>query len=272
MDSLISRPVGPDSLLGLGVGSDESVTWPTPGFFLFSLCINGMVKTTTDWSITIRLGVVTSRYVPLAPLETFMSEFFSHYVLGYEEPHGAESGHWQIAAISIFKHRQSDWQDKIRRFVKETSKTNGFEWEEKHEKVAVKVKYHPDVLTLAGGYCQKQDLMPPYKGWSESELKRGKEDYAEILETKKKQLPVTALSLTSLLRQYYQECVLYITAMDTTAELRWSRLTASDKFQFLERKIIADGYDISLACSPYRRNYYIKHFSEFFEGGVVPDF
>lgn len=214
---------------------------------------------TTDISTTIRFGVPVVPIVSAEQLAKILDERASHYVIGYEQLGDESTGHWQCAVRLKDKKQVKNTEAWLRSRLK-ALKT--LEWTEDHDKYAVKCHGHHDLETLAGGYCRKQDSNPIVKGWDRATLLAGEIRYQEVKDAKKKKIPVSRSGLVPLLREYHdqitEQCM-----MSPDRDAKWLSLTNKQRYEFLERLIISDGYDLS-TIAPSQVSHIVKNFSDYF--------
>lgn len=217
-------------------------------------------KSTTDVSITIRFGVPVVPIVSQAQLVQILEERCTHYAIAYEQLGDESTGHWQCAAIlkkAVQTKNTELW------LISRLKGLKTLEWTADNEKYAVCVKPHPDVNTLAGGYCRKQDSNPIVKGWDLATLLAGEKRYMEIKEEKKKKIPISKSAFVPLLREYVQKVEEY-TLISPDRDEKWSGMNTKQKYEFIEKLIIMDGYDLS-TLAPSQINHVVKNFKEYFE-------
>lgn len=141
----------------------------------------------------------------------------------------------------------------------------GFKWEDKHDKRAYVVKSHHDLIGLAGGYCDK-DKSGGYEtfGFTEEELKTGREKWEDAKETKKKRVPVTRSGLLPLMKETFSELWNSSLAVNAHRINIWEKKSAKEKMEFLKSLIIHEGYDISLVYGTLQWKCIEKSFDDIF--------
>jgi len=213
-----------------------------------------------DVSITIRFGVPIVPIVPLSTLVLIFDKISKFYVIGYEQLGDESTGHWQCAVRMNESRTVNNTTLLIKRALKNLK---NFEWTEHHEEYAVKVKKHPDLECLAGGYCSKQDFTPYVKGFDIAVLLKGKDRYVVACDGKKKKVPISKAGLVPMLRQYLVQ-IEERTTLSPDRDQKWIKLSSREKYEFVSRLIIVDGYDLS-TISFLQKNDIIKNWSDYFE-------
>lgn len=216
-------------------------------------------KSTTDVSLTIRFGVPIVPIVSQAQLVQILDKRASHYVIGYEQLGDESTGHYQCAvrlSSAVKTENTKQW------IIRELKALKTLEWTEDHLKFAVKASPHHDLETLAGGYCRKQDSNPIVKGWDRATLLAGEIRYQEVKDAKQKKIPVSKSAFVPLIRQY-MEIIVERTSISPDRDEKWSGMTNKQRYEFLERLIISDGYDMS-TISIFQVNHVIKNFNDYF--------
>lgn len=218
-------------------------------------------KTTTDYSITIRIGVPIVPILKMEALAEYFDTISDRYGIGYEQKEGPASGHYQCGVVLRSPRRS----DHFKRTLKEDLKKIMFPfvWSPDNEKKLLESKAHHDLTTLVGGYCTKQSINPIIKGYSEDELKGGKDRYAVLLSERLKELPVSKSALMPLLKEFYDRVISH-TSISPEFDLAFALKSGSDKFHLMESLIMAEGYDLSEALAGSRRIYIVRHFEDIF--------
>jgi len=216
---------------------------------------------TTECSITVRFGVPIVPILPASTLALIFDKRSKYYVIGYEQKGGLETGHYQCAVrldLSIQTKNTEAW---LIRELKQVM--TDFKWETKNEEFAVKVVKHHDLECLAGGYCSKQDFNPIVKGFDKGELLKGKERYIEATETKQKKIPISKAGLVTKFREYL-DMVNERCTISSDRDEKWNKLSNLQKYDFVARLIITDGYDLS-TISFLQKNDLVKNWTDYFE-------
>jgi len=222
---------------------------------------------TTDVSVTVRFGVPIVPILPLSTLALILDKRSKYYCIGYEQNEGIESGHWQCAVRLSDSTQTKTTKDWLIREIKTAVKPY-FEWQPKNDKRTVKVKKAPDLEQLAGGYCSKQDFNPVIKGFDRDELLKGKERYVVNCEGKTKKVPISKAGLVPKFREYLSK-VEERTTVSPDREHKWNCLTSREKYDFIARLIITDGFDLS-TISFLQKNDLIKNWLDYFENFKNP--
>lgn len=216
---------------------------------------------TTEISLTVRFGVPIVPILPISTLALILDKRSKYYVIAYEQPGDETTGHYQCAvrlneAIKVENTKQ--WLIRELKAV-----MSGFEWSKDNEKYAVHPKKHPDLECLAGGYCRKEDSLPFCKGWDLATLQAGEARYKEAKESKRKKIPVSKSAIVPLIRDYLSKVEerMYMTV---DGQERWSKLTLRQRYDFIEKLMIVDGYDLS-TISPLQISHIVKNWNEYFE-------
>lgn len=213
------------------------------------------------FSITFRPGRPVEDVLSQTAMAELLSEYGISYAVAYEQTGDINTGHWQCGLITKDETRQDHLKDSMmRRLVKLTD--SSFEWNENQRKHTLHVKHHNDICQLVGGYCTKQDINPLIVGFTDDDLEDGRARYERSLASRDKRMPVTKSAILPLLRETHErvmgECV-----KSRNLE-KFQKLTPSEKLNLLEKMLISDGYDLSEVLSGIKRNYIVKHWSEYF--------
>lgn len=172
--------------------------------------------------------------------------------------------HYHAAVYTECGERQDKIKDRLVPVFKKFMEGNGFTWEDKHDKVAIKVNYHPDINCLAGGYCTK-DMAGGFEqdGFTEEELNSGKDKYDNLLDEKKKKMPVSRSGLLPLMKEVFSKLWQSI-AIDTKKSQIFSEFSLDKKMDLLNSLILADGYDTSLVYGTLQWKAITKNFDTIF--------
>lgn len=154
--------------------------------------------------------------------------------------------HYHAAVVTTDVERQDKIKDRLLTVFKQYLKSQGFDWTSDNDKHALKVNYHPDIHTLAGGYCAK-DQTGGYEvyGFTDEEMATGKDRYSTLLAEKKKKIPVSRSGLLLLMKETFQNLWESI-AVDAHKINIWEKKSNKQKMDFLNSLIIHEGYDTSL--------------------------
>lgn len=217
-------------------------------------------KCGTTFSITVRFGLPIEPILPQGVMGSTLGEFGISYAVAYEQKGDESTGHWQCGLITKDETRQDHLRDRLLNRLMKVCKD--VEWNEDRKKHAVCVRFHNDIIQLVGGYCTKQDINPLIVGFTDDDLEDGRARYERSLASRDKRMPVTKSAILPLLRETHErvmgECV-----KSRNLE-KFQKLTPSEKLNLLEKMLISDGYDLSEVLSGIKRNYIVKHWSEYF--------
>jgi len=214
----------------------------------------------SDVSITIRFGVPIVPILPQSTLALIFDKISKFYVISYEQLGDESTGHWQCA---VRLTKSVTVNNTTLFIIRAIQKACSFEWTEHHTKHAVKVKKHPDLECLAGGYCSKQDTNSLVVGFDRGELSKGKERYVVACDGKKKKVPISKAGLVPIFRDYLTQ-IDERTTMSPDRLEKWIKLSNREKYDFVARLIIVDGYDLS-TISFLQKNDLVKNWCDYFE-------
>lgn len=217
---------------------------------------------TTEISLTVRFGVPIVPILPMSTLALILDKRSKYYVIAYEQPGDETTGHYQCAVRlneAVQTKNTKDW------LIRELKAVMSFEWTSDHEKHAVHPVKHSDLECLAGGYCRKQDtgVVPIIKGWDMGVLDEGEARYEAAKESKRKKIPVSKSGLVPLLREYLSKVEerMYMTVDGID---RWAALNSRQRYDFIQKLMIVDGYDLS-TISPLQVSHIVRNWDEYFE-------
>lgn len=172
--------------------------------------------------------------------------------------------HYHAAIVTTNTERQDKIKDRLLPVFKQYLASQGFDWSSDNDKHALRINYHPDIHTLAGGYCAK-DQSGGYEiyGFTDDDMSLGKERYDTLLTEKKKKIPVSRSGLLLLMKETFQNLWESV-ALDSKKVDIWEKKSPKEKMDFLNSLIVHEGYDTSLVYGTLQWKAIEKSFDDYF--------
>lgn len=218
--------------------------------------VEGMTtREDTDFSITVRTGEADGVVKYRNKLVSFFDENCEKYAIGVEYAGGdIESQHYQCACVFKLSRRA----DNLKTTLVSLLKHDG--WEPKHVRNAICVKKHHDVLTLAGGYCRKEDTDALFKGWTREELDEASQKYL-ILKDASDKRNISQQKIIEIIKNFNES---YEHHKNPDIREKWANTGCRAKLHQLYSQCITEGYDMAKFYNPNKFNYFLNFFNVLF--------
>lgn len=162
--------------------------------------MSSATRESNEFSITIRPGDAAGVEQYRSKYLTWLEDTCTHYAVALEQKGDLSTQHFQCAVVTKLNHRSDNLKKTLVSLL-------GTSWSSDQKRIAVcvnKNRQGNDIRLLAGGYCQKQDVNPLLKGWSDIDLEPFVTQYEE-LKTRSEMRNPTREKIIDILKSVYND-------------------------------------------------------------------